>query len=552
MALYRQTATEFAMGANTLDDPAVLPEGVLADLQNGLVDKRGRVRARGGVAAFGGGGTTVGGVAPFEPPRLQKRLLAFHPPYVYHSAVNTAWFQTASGASLVNGIHQAVMGRDLSNRWFAFCATVDSPDTSTSFPASRLLWVDPNDGSYSQMADFRPRVIQFWQGRMWAADSRATDHYPDQLWWSNIFDGTDWSLPGAMNLRIDPAQGGAITALVPAREADPRMYVFKDTGIYQFAVVWGTDGYIPLSSNDLDSTKALVRPLTLGLGCVAPRSAVWVTGQQGNDLFFLSQDGVRSLRRAENDASAGAGGPPLSYKVQSWIDRINWNYARRAAAAVDENTYMLAVPLDGATRNTHVLTKNLLAAPQDGWSLWPLEAETPCVIDYPDRRLFFMGSTTYSETLSGGSTATLAAHVYELSSGNDNLDPSGTNPEKHMVTKAFDLGIGDRRKYWRWAEVSYSMQDGDATLSLYSKRDDDPDWTLVDGVAVSRDDGGLTIPAPLPWTLIKEGNFKRVKFGLEGVDPSYQLSLKVADQGSGRVTVREVEVVAEALPKEWS
>jgi hypothetical protein len=545
-----QRIVDFSGGQNERDDLSAVPPNVGELVQNGLIDRQGRLDSRWGVTPFGGGGATPGGLGVFDPPGGEKRLIGIWPPEVYQSTVNELWAKTASGVSLVYGSHNVVLGHDANSQWFSFVHSFEGYEaTGDSFPASNLMWVAPEDGTYSQMDEFRPRVLTFWQGRMWAADAAATAYEGDHIFWSKILDATTWSLPG-QNLRVDPAQGGRITALIPARGNTPQLYVFKDNAIYLFEVVWGTDGYVPLTANDIDTTKAIIRPISKDVGCVAPASALWVPSSQGADIWFLAADGIRSLKRTQDDVASGAAGPPLSETIPTLVNRINQNYVRRSYAKAFGNYVMFAVPLDGAKHPTHMIVKNVLASDDQGWGLWDLEAQAMVVTDKPGRRFFLQCSSSYTAALAAGDT--LAAHVYELSSSADVANPDGNFFTKEYRTREFDLQAPLRRKRSLWCEVQYNTNsDTGATVTIDYRLDSTATWQNLGYFYAEPAPEYPTIPAPLPLTFQTESPIQSEKLDMDQLEAAFRVQLRAYDSGPGKPVIRKIEVVGDVLPKEW-
>lgn len=79
------------------------------------------------------------------------------------------------------------------------------------------------------------------------------------------------------------------------------------------------------------------------VGCMARRSVV----VGGDDVFWLAEDGVRSLSRTIQDGD-GEVSVPLSAPVHDLIERINPTYRHLACAAFWRGKYFLAVPIDAS------------------------------------------------------------------------------------------------------------------------------------------------------------------------------------------------------------
>lgn len=95
--------------------------------------------------------------------------------------------------------------------------------------------------------------------------------------------------------------------------------------------------------------------LTRELGLAAPLSVATV----GADVFFLSHDGVYTVRQVLDNRLQGTS-RPLSEPIQPLINRIQWNHVEQAVAAYWNNRYFLAVPLDESDINNAVLVYDVL------------------------------------------------------------------------------------------------------------------------------------------------------------------------------------------------
>ncbi len=544
-----QLVDDWSGGTNELADTHKIPANMSPRIENALIDDVGVIYTRWGVDVFGGRGTTPGGLFPFVPPVGDRRLVGFWPPSVYHSSLNTTWLQVASGCSLVTGLHGGVLGRDANAQWRLYGFSVDPSDSDPSFWHSGLLVVDPNDGSWTQRFDVRPGCAVYWQGRLWVGDSNTTDVQPDTIIWSHIWDAGDFSGYLTNNIRVDPTNGGRITALMPARGGHPLLYVFKERALYLFEVAWNADGWIPGSADDIDTTTAQIQALSYRIGCIAPLSALWVPAAEGADVFFLSHDGVRSLRRTQEDVAAGGAGLPLTYLIPDTIARINWNYARRAVATTHGHYYLLAVPLDGATHNTHVLAKNLLVGQYEGWVLWELPVKAFAADSFPTPRIFMQGAVATTDSLAAG--ATLAAHVFELvDDAAYRMDPGGSEVRLEFDSRSFDMQMPSVRKQWRQLELQYSADNTGTTVLLSARRDDEATYVSLGAFEARYYDSGVTLPAMLPWQFAVD-KIQSIKFGLEDIDPSYRLGIRLETAGRGVLKLRQVDVVGQPLPREW-
>ena len=162
----------------------------------------------------------------------------------------------------------------------------------------------------------------FFQNRVWIPLADDTIAVSDRGDYTRY-------LPVVEELRINQGSSDRIVALVKFN--DSTVIVFKQRSIYALYNVYGALDAITL---DL---------ITDQFGLVAADSVA----QCGNDLLFLSQHGVMSLKQTEEQKVQSVV-LPLSDPIQPLIDRINWQYVNQAKAAYWNNRYYLAIPLGTA------------------------------------------------------------------------------------------------------------------------------------------------------------------------------------------------------------
>lgn len=207
------------------------------------------------------------------------------------------------------------------------------------------LWLQSINGSW----DFLPvpdpatgtqpmpraeRSIYF-QGRLWIPKDDDTIAYSD------FNDPTSYQAV-TQEFYINPGSADRIVQL--AKVGRSTIVIFKSRSIH---VIYGVYGNLASVQGDT---------LTQAFGCLAPESVVDV----GNEIWFLSQDGLRSLvhtelgefgsvqlKMAKTDTGEAVPivvGEPL----KPLFDRINSTYVGAAAGAYWNRRFYLAVPLDRA------------------------------------------------------------------------------------------------------------------------------------------------------------------------------------------------------------
>jgi hypothetical protein len=207
-----------------------------------------------------------------------------------------------------------------------------------------------------------PESLVWFQNRLIAS---AIPTEPDAVYFSDFLDPTSWD-KNFQQVRIGGGESDPIVALVPW--SDLNMVVFKQNSVW----VVNLD---PSQNATPDDPTALVSSFAIKLvarnvGCVAAQTAVQVGGP-GSDILFLSETGVRSLRRTVAAASQQQVDIPISQPVDDVIDRITLPFVHRSVAVYHRDRYMLALPLDGAQRPNYVLVFNFLTETWSGtWLGW--------------------------------------------------------------------------------------------------------------------------------------------------------------------------------------
>jgi hypothetical protein len=97
-----------------------------------------------------------------------------------------------------------------------------------------------------------------------------------------------------------------------------------------------------------------IRTISASTGCVAHGSIA----QVGEDLFFLSRTGVRSIRRTMEENMVASDVGVISYPIQDVIDEINWAAVENATSIFWNNRYLLSVPTGTSTVNNTTLCYN--------------------------------------------------------------------------------------------------------------------------------------------------------------------------------------------------
>lgn len=491
-------------------------------------------RRRRGARAFGGRVEAPSGLGRFEDAANDESLVAIWGSGIYTSTGNGGW-ASINNSAYSGSLHQIVPTRISGNLAFAVATCEEQTD-----PIDILVY-DIENEAMTLASGPDARCIVDFESRLWAGRDQT-------LFWSDIGGPADW--PAANSLDIEPGLAGHIVSIIPSRGENPHLWIFKKGALLVFEPHWGSSSaLIPSAGDALDVIASSLRILSVNVGCFATKSVVWVPGEEGgSDLFFLAEDGVRTLRRADNDAQAGAGFP-VSFDNETVIDRINWAAAHRAAGAFFDNAYHLAIPLDGAVQNTHILRYDILTK---AWTLLDWQGKDCINARLADNnRFFFQSNLPAGDSSVTNSTTESLFQVFRGYQGD--LDPSETHIRWLEDSRAMSFGEPLVKKQWN--DVTYTMSAGETLTYEVAYRVDQGEWRVqatdilpgaADAIVLGRD--------PLPWTGANEAIRKR-SYSLTDVTPGYFLQVRlgvVSDATDiGRISVYTQETTAAILQPEF-
>jgi len=97
-----------------------------------------------------------------------------------------------------------------------------------------------------------------------------------------------------------------------------------------------------------------IRTISTSSGCLSHGSIA----QVGEDLYYLSRTGVRSIRRTMEENMIASDVGIISYPIQDVIDSINWAQAELATATWWNGRYILSFPTGASTTNDTSIVYN--------------------------------------------------------------------------------------------------------------------------------------------------------------------------------------------------
>jgi hypothetical protein len=333
------------------------------------------------------------------------------------------------------------------------------------------------------------------------------------LYCSDILDATVWDSKNSAVINGD--DGDEITAIVPYYQN--RIIVFKKRRIFQVTVpedmTTAADWTISLISNNT--------------GCVAGNTATQVS----SDIFFLSDNGIRSLVRSAADDFSSVG-IPISEVVKDVIQSINPAKINIATAIFYDNRYFMAFPTGANDYNDTILVYNTALNAFEG--TW-----TPQVMQFALTNFESQGLRAAFKTTTGQVNQYFGYKSPSALTSSDYQD-AGVNYQSYVRTKDFNFGDPFSMKYGSHFEVIFDdSYSSDATISI--QRDSDvgdidvqPNLNIASAV--------LTLPFTLPGILPTSVK-KRIASDLRKYEKWRLLNVKITS-AAGKMAVRQITAAA--------
>lgn len=361
------------------------------------------------------------------------------------------------------------------------------------------------------------RLIKQFTNRLFAV---GTGDNRNTLYASDILSPEVWKATNS--IVVGGNDGQDIVAIQPF--FDYELLVFKPNKIYLVTV-------------DPTATTAAgwtVRLINDRIGCVAGKSVSFA----GKDVYFLSEDGVRSVQRSLADDFFVVG-VPVSEAIKDLIARINKSYITKCVGQFHNNRYYLSVPLDSAIVNSHTIVFNLIFNSFEGY--WNIGASAMYQTN------FSAGYTVNGPKLCIGTPTGKVGHSFDYidpdtgGDGDTQFKDFGSSYESYVTTKAYDFDDKISQKYGSHYEIDfyYSTATG-CTISM--KRETDSQYVTIGTNVDTVTPGGLTLPFTLPATLSGQTQKQRAD-SLRSYQKWRNIRLKVSAP-SKKLAIRSVLLAA--------
>ena len=309
----------------------------------------------------------------------------------------------------------------------------------------------------------------------------------DEIHFSNVLPSvSDPALgdvfPGTSNsLRVGDGRSDKIVSIVPFK--DFRLAVLKENSVHIVDANPAIEGGVANYTIQLVSDR---------VGCLAEKSAVRV----GNDIMFLSRDGVRTIGSAYQQDQIGTS-DPISLPIQDVIEKINWEYASKSCATFWRGRYMLTVPyLNSTVPNVTIVYDTNTKAWAGIWTEWK-----PSMFDVYEpldgRRRLIWPDTNHHNIVY------LRDHIDEDATVEtdftDNLDGTFQPVPFEILTRAMTFNDPVSPKQCDFAELEFFKSKARVNVELVV---DGLDPSAIDsGTLIETGKGDLTLDFVLPAVL---------------------------------------------------
>ena len=115
-------------------------------------------------------------------------------------------------------------------------------------------------------------------------------------------------------------------------------------------IILGDQAIWALFPSATPSANDRPEPIVVDTGCVSKRGWAAV----GDDIYFFSQDGLRALRRTEQDKIQLGASYPMSYILKDQFDNISWANISKLSMEHFDNKIFIAVPTGVDTFDTWI------------------------------------------------------------------------------------------------------------------------------------------------------------------------------------------------------
>ena len=333
------------------------------------------------------------------------------------------------------------------------------------------------------------------------------------LYASDILDASVWD--DANSIVVGGDDGDEITSIVPFYSN--RLVVFKKNKIFQ----------VTIPPDMTSAADWLVEVLSTTVGCASERTAL----QVNSDIFFLANDGIRTVTRSVADDFTSVG-LPISEIVKDVIAEINQPSIGVATAIFHDNRYLLAIPTGSSDTNDKILVYNTVLQAFEG--TW-----TPDVLQFVQTNFASLGKRLMAKGYTGAITQ---YNGYKPTSSLVAADYKDQGSDYASSIRTRDMNFGDpfSAKHGSHYEVIFDKSfSTDVDISVQRDTDNspissEPNLNIASAV--------LTLPFALPAVLPLSAN-RRLASDLRKYSKWRTLNISINCE-AGQFAVRQITAAA--------
>lgn len=334
---------------------------------------------------------------------------------------------------------------------------------------------------------------------------------PNTLWFSDYLDGNSWPVLQAIGVGED---GDPITCI-------------KKWQKYYLIVAKAQSVYMVDASPSYGAVISFpVLEIHASVGCSAKRSMC----QVGQDMFFLSRNGVMKVTPQDATDTNVLVPLPVSQPIQDIIYTIRWPFAYKSVAACYNNHYFLSVPINSNDPDT-VLVFSYVTGTWAG--IWRHQT----IIDFCEQP--YLGATRLICGYVDGRVKEARDYVQENFELAQDYTDDGVPVEMVLITRAMTFADDMSSKTPYYLEAEFFSKTGD--IEIYAIFDgaepillDEGEFSLVSAVR---------LPFMLPVFLVAPKWVKK-KFPLFYLGQFKEIQIKVVGT-TGNLILRSLTISAQ-------
>lgn len=384
-------------GLNTEGHPALISDTQCARLINADLSQLGRLKKRAGFSSVANdlGADPFVSLARFNPQAGIDVMLGYNQKEIRYWDFGSDWSVALKTGFTPSEYAKFIIGNDKA-------LFINGKDNAQLIDASFNVTDLGDDVNSPPVGD----VGCFFRDRYFIAKDSIL-YYSDVI--TADFDRT------SNFFRVNPGDNDSITNLIPFRNDE--LIIFKEHSIWLLKT-YGAN----ISSWYLQPVNVKVDDRSTTAGCVAKDAAV----RAGDDIYFFAEDGVRSLRRNEQDKLFGLEVPESDLITSEWIDLINWQHKDKIRSVCYRNRIIFAVCSEFSTTPDIWLVLHLQRDPSlNGWSVYKtIDTKTFAKAYYMGQEKLYFSSNT-------------SGQIFEMFKG---ISDNGAGFEFEYISRLEDLG----------------------------------------------------------------------------------------------------------------